>query len=124
MKPLSGRLRLVAAILGCSASFALGQTIVHSADNAQQIVASNQKLSYDGGNKSFQFVGSDDEITITGDCAAVSVVGSNNKLVLDGVGMVQTTGHDNLVTYRHGLNGDNPKVAAIGENNKVVAATQ
>jgi len=115
---------LIAAIACCSVSLALGQTIVHTAENAQQIVASNQKLSYDGGNKSFQFVGSDDEITITGDCAAVSVVGSNNKIVLDGVGMVQTSGHDNLVTYRHGLNGDNPKVASIGENNKVVAATQ
>jgi hypothetical protein len=123
MKNLSGRFQLFVAIVGCSASFALGQSVVRGTDTAQQIMASNQKLSFDGANKTFQILGHDDEVTITGDCTAVSVLGTNNKVVLEGVGVIQAGGSDNLVTYRRGLNGEAaPKIATTGENNKVVAA--
>jgi len=43
---------------------------------------------------------------------------------MDAVGEIQATGNNNLVTYRRGLNGANPKVEAMGASNKIVAATQ
>jgi hypothetical protein len=123
MKNLSGRFRLFVAILGCSASLAIGQSVVRGTDTAQQIMASNQKLSFEGANKTFQILGHDDEVTITGDCSAVSVLGTNNKVILEGVGVIQAGGSGNLVTYRRGLNGDaTPKISTMGDNNKVVAA--
>lgn len=113
------------AMLGCSASLAIGQSVVRGTDTAQQIMASNQKLSFDGANKTFQILGHDDEVTVTGDCFAVSVLGTNNKVILDGVGVIQAGGSGNLITYRRGLNGDaTPKIATTGENNKVVATGQ
>lgn len=123
MKNLSGRFRLFVAIVGCSASLALGQTVVRGTDSAQQVIASNQKLSFDGANKTFQILGHDDEVTITGDCSAVSVLGANNKVILEGVGVIQAGGNGNLVTYRRGLNGEaTPKIVTMGDNNKVEAA--
>lgn len=125
MKNLSGRFRLFVAVVGCSASFAFGQSVVRGTDTAQQVIASNQKLSFDGGNKTFQILGHDDEVTITGDCSAVSVLGTNNKVILEGVGVIQAGGSGNLISYRRGLNGETaPKIATMGENNKVVAAEQ
>ena len=113
------------AVVGCSASFAFGQSVVRGTDTAQQVIASNQKLSFDGGNKTFQILGHDDEVTITGDCSAVSVLGTNNKVILEGVGVIQAGGSGNLISYRRGLNGETaPKIATMGENNKVVAAEQ
>jgi hypothetical protein len=108
-----------AAPLGLAQHLATGQT-----GNVKQIVASQQKLKYEGGGKEFEVVGHDDEITITGDCSKLQIVGHDNKIVLDAVGEIHATGNNNLVTYRRGLNGANPTVQTMGAGNKIVAAGQ
>jgi hypothetical protein len=115
----------VLVMIACSAPLVLAQHLATGQNgNIQEIVASQQKLKYEGGSKQFEIVGHDDEITITGECSMVQIVGHDNKIVLDGVGQIQATGNNNLVTYRRGLNGANPKVETMGSGNKVVAATQ
>jgi len=115
----------VLAMIACSAPLLLAQNLATGqTGNIQQIVASQQKLKYEGGGKQFEVVGHDDEITITGECSMLQIVGHDNKIVLDAVGEIQATGNNNLVTYRHGLNGASPTVQSMGSGNKIVAATQ
>jgi hypothetical protein len=115
----------VLAMIACSAPLVLAQNLATGqTGNIQEIVASQQKLKYEGGGKQFEVVGHDDEITITGECSMLEIVGHDNKIVLDAVGQIQAAGHNNLVTYRRGLNGANPKVETMGSGNKVVAAAQ
>ena len=112
-------------MIACSAPLLLAQNLATGqTGNIQQIVASQQKLKYEGGGKQFEVVGHDDEITITGECSMLQIVGHDNKIVLDAVGEIQATGNNNLVTYRHGLNGASPTVQSMGSGNKIVAATQ
>ena len=115
----------VSAMIACSAPLLWAQTMATGqAGNMEQIVASQQKLKYEGGGKQFEVVGHDDEITITGECSKLLIVGHDNKIVLEAVGQVQATGNNNLVTYRRGLSGANPEVHTMGAGNKIVAATK
>jgi Protein of unknown function (DUF3060) len=112
-------------MIACSAPLLLAQNLATGqTGNIEEIVASQQKVKYQGGGKQFEVVGNDDEITITGECSKLEIVGYNNKIVLDAVGEIQATGHNNLVTYRRGLNGANPEVQAMRPGDKIVAATQ
>jgi len=113
------------AMIACSCPLVLAQNLATGqTGNVEQIVASQQKLKYEGGGKEFEVVGHDDEITITGDCSKLLIVGHDNKIVLDAVGEIQATGNNNLVTYRRGLNGAKPAVQSMGARNKIVAAAQ
>ena len=115
----------VLAMIACSAPFVLAQNLATGqTGNVEQIVASQQKLKYEGGGKEFEVVGHDDEITITGDCSKLLIVGHDNKIVLDAVGEIQATGNNNLVTYRRGRNGQNPTVQTMGSGNKIVTTAQ
>jgi len=87
----------------------------------EEVMASDQKLSYQGEGKHFEITGNNDEITITGECSRVEVVGHDNKITLHAVGIIELVGHNNLITYRRGLAGQKPKIDTMGENNKVVA---
>ena len=103
----------------------LGQNLATGkSGNVQEIVGSQQKLKYEGGGKQFHVVGHDDEITITGECSKLESLGHHNKVVLDAVGEIFAQGNNNLVTYRRGLNGAEPKIETMGSSNKVVAAKQ
>jgi hypothetical protein len=115
----------VLAMIACSAPLVLAQNLATGqTGNVEQIVASQQRLKYEGGGKAFEVVGHDDEITITGECSKLEIVGHDNKIVLDAVGEIQATGNNNLVTYRRALNGANPSVQTMGPGNKIVAAAQ
>jgi Protein of unknown function (DUF3060) len=115
----------VLAVIACSAPLLLAQNLATGqTGNLEEIVASQQRLKYEGGGKQFEVVGHDDQITITGECAKLEIVGHHNKIVLDAVGEIQATGNNNLVTYRRGLNGASPKVQSMGASNKIVAAPQ
>jgi hypothetical protein len=115
----------ILAMIACSAPLLWAQNLATGqTGNIEEIVASQQKLKYEGGGKQFEVVGHDDEITITGECSKLEIVGHDNKIVLDAVGEIQATGNNNLVTYRRGLNGASPKVQTMGPGNKIVAATQ
>jgi Protein of unknown function (DUF3060) len=115
----------VLAMIAASAPLVLGQNLATGrSGNVQEIVGSEQKLKYEGGGKDFEIVGHNDEIIITGECSKLEILGHHNKVVLDAVGEIFAGGNNNLVTYRRGLNGAEPKVATMGSGNKVVAAKQ
>jgi Protein of unknown function (DUF3060) len=115
------RLRGPLASIACAGLLLLGQSVMAD-DVKQEIIASNQKLTYEGGGKHFEIVGDNDEITITGECSKVEVLGHDNKISLETVGDIQAAGHNNLVTYRSGLNGEKPKIGMIGHDNKIATA--
>jgi hypothetical protein len=113
------------AMIACSAPLVLGQNLAAGrSGNVEEIVGTQQKLNYQGDGKDFVIVGNDDEITITGECSKVQILGHDNKVVLDAVGEIVASGHNNLVTYRRGQNGAEPKVETMGHGNKVVSAKQ
>jgi hypothetical protein len=115
----------VLAIIACSAPLVVAQNLATGrSGNVEEIVGSQQKLKYEGGGKDFEIVGHDDEIIITGECSKVAILGHHNKVVLDAVGEIDAAGNNNLVTYRRGLNGAEPKVETMGPGNKVVTAKQ
>lgn len=122
MKTLSW---FVLAMIACSAPLVLGQNLATGrSGNVEEIVGTQQKLNYKGGGKDFVIVGNDDEITISGECSKLQILGHDNKVVLDAVGEIVASGHNNLVTYRRGLNRAEPKVETMGHGNKVVSAKQ
>jgi hypothetical protein len=113
------------AMIACAGPLVLAQNLATGqTGNVEQIVASQQKLKYEGGGREFEVVGHDDEIRITGDCVKLLIVGHDNKIVLDAVGEIQATGNNNLVTYRRGLNGGSARVQTMGAGNKIVTAKQ
>jgi hypothetical protein len=89
-----------------------------------EVMTSDQNVKYQGEGRHFEITGNNDAVTIAGDCSKVEVIGDNNKITLDAVGIITLVGHNNLVTYRQGLNGAHPKIETVGENNKVVPAKE
>jgi hypothetical protein len=114
--PLRGPL----ASIACAALLFLGQSVMAD-DVKQEIIASNQKLTYEGGGRHFEIVGDNDEITITGECSKIEILGHDNKISIEAVGEIQAAGHNNLVTYHRGLNGEKPNIATMGHDNKIAA---
>jgi Protein of unknown function (DUF3060) len=119
----ANRFRLVLAMIACSAPIVLGQTLATGrSGNKEEIVASGKKLTYEGGGKSFEIVGHGDDITITGECQEVNVLGHDNRITVDAVGTIEASGHNNLITYHRGLNGEKPRIQTMGPGNQVMAA--
>jgi hypothetical protein len=121
MKKRSALFRLILATIA-SAPLLFGQNAGADPAGQVEVITSGEKLNYKGEGRHFEITGNNDEITIAGDCSKVEVLGHNNKITLDGVGIVTLVGNDNLVTYRQGLNGAEPNIETVGQNNKVVPA--
>jgi hypothetical protein len=121
MKNRSALFRLMLAIIA-SAPLLFGQNAGADPSATVEVIASNQKVNYQGEGRHFEITGNNDEITIAGACSKVEILGHNNKITLDAVGIIQLVGNNNLVTYRQGLNGAHPKIETAGENNQVVPA--
>ncbi|EPX55614.1 hypothetical protein D187_009225 [Cystobacter fuscus DSM 2262] len=66
--------------------------------------------------------GSDNEVTLTGDCKRVSVSGAGNTVKVEAVGAIDVTGANNTVTWKKALGAKKPKVSRDGANNKVTQA--
>jgi hypothetical protein len=66
--------------------------------------------------------GSDNEVTLTGECKSVSVSGANNKVKVDAVATISVTGANNAVAWKRAVGGKKPKVSRSGANNKVTQA--
>jgi len=112
------RLMLVTVV---SAPLFFGYNVGADPAGKQEVMASDQKLNYQGEGRHFEITGNDDEITISGECSKVEVVGHDNKITLHAVGFIQVMGQNNLITYRRGLSGQKPKIDTMRGNNKVVA---
>jgi hypothetical protein len=64
--------------------------------------------------------GSDNNITLSGDCKSVSVTGSTNQVTAEGMGALSVIGSDNTVTWKHALGkAQKPKVSTTGSGNRV-----
>src|SRR5271168_2117858 len=121
MKNRSTLFRLMLATIA-SVPLLLGQNAGADPGGRVEVMTSDQKVNYQGEGRHFEITGNNDDVTITGDSSKVEILGHDNKITLDAVGIIQLVGHNNLVTYRQGLNGANPKIETMGENNKVVPA--
>ncbi|WNG37204.1 DUF3060 domain-containing protein [Archangium violaceum] len=66
--------------------------------------------------------GSDNEITLTGECKSVSVNGSSNKVKVEAVAAINVTGSENEITWKRAVGAKKPKVNRLGVNNKVTQA--
>ncbi|MFL5353497.1 DUF3060 domain-containing protein [Archangium sp.] len=66
--------------------------------------------------------GSDNTVTLTGDCKSINVSGANNKVKAEGVATIDVTGSGNEVTWKRAVGGKKPKVNRSGVDNKVTQA--
>ena len=66
--------------------------------------------------------GSDNDITLTGECKRVSVNGSTNKVKVEAVAAIDVTGSDNQIIWKRAVGAKKPKVNRTGHNNKVTQA--
>lgn len=66
--------------------------------------------------------GSDNQVTLTGDCKSINVSGANNKVKAEGVATIDVSGSGNEVTWKRAVGGKKPKVSRTGVNNKVTQA--
>jgi hypothetical protein len=123
MKNRSTLFRLMLATIA-SAPLLFGQNAGADPAGKVEVITSDQKVNYQGEGRHFEITGNNDEVIIAGDCSKVEILGHDNKITLDAVGIIQLVGHNNLVTYRQGLNGAHPKIETMGENNKVVPAKE
>jgi len=80
-----------------------GQTVNHACEANERVVVS----------------GSENRVTLTGDCAKVAVMGSKNVVAIEGASKIAVMGTDNEVTWKRGVGGKGPNVSRMGSNNKV-----
>ncbi|HYO71362.1 MAG TPA: DUF3060 domain-containing protein [Archangium sp.] len=66
--------------------------------------------------------GSDNDITLTGECKHVSVNGSTNKVKVEAVATIDVTGSENQITWKRAVGAKKPKVNRTGHDNKVTQA--
>ena len=66
--------------------------------------------------------GSDNDITLTGECKKVSVNGSTNKVQVEAVAAIEVTGSENQITWKRAVGAKKPKVTRTGHDNKVTQA--
>ncbi|WP_257448122.1 DUF3060 domain-containing protein [Archangium lipolyticum] len=69
-----------------------------------------------------EITGSDNEVTLTGDCKSVSVNGSGNKVQVEAAAAITVMGADNEVIWKRGVGAKKPKVSRTGTDNKVTQA--
>ncbi len=82
------------------------------------IASNNQTLTLDGDGKPKVITGNNNRVQIHGDCSSLKVLGNNNSVEVERVGDIQMIGNSNHVSYLHTLNGENPTVANIGQDNE------
>jgi len=59
------------------------------------------------------------EAVVSGSASKVRVAGNTNKVSLEAVDVIGTTGNDNVVTWKKGLKTAKPKIANPGNKNKI-----
>jgi hypothetical protein len=109
----------------------LGGADVETEDeSAGEAAGATQELSGSGmqetlrcsPNTEVNISGSDNDITLTGECKRVSVDGSTNKVKVEAVATIDVTGSENQVTWKRAVGAKKPKVNRTGHNNKVTQA--
>ncbi|WPB77827.1 DUF3060 domain-containing protein [Archangium violaceum] len=100
-----------------------GASVKQQAGAALEIVGSESQESHRCSPKTeVNISGSDNEITLTGECKRVSVSGSTNMVKVEAAAAIEVMGSDNQVTWKREVGGKKPKVTRTGSNNKVTQA--
>ncbi len=68
--------------------------------------------------------GSDNRVTLKGECDRVVISGTDNTVTIDGAARIVVSGVDNKVTYKRGAGGKPPVIQNTGVDNKVVKRAQ
>ncbi len=98
--------------------------IAASPASAQVAVSqSNLKKSFDCGGKEATIVGSQNELTLTGECPALTVKGSQNTISVEAVGTIRVVGTMNKVTWQRTTIDKGPKISRSGLDNVITQAT-
>jgi len=103
------------ALLAMTAGTASAQSVAVS--------QSNLKKTFDCGGQEASIVGSQNEITLTGECPAVTVKGSQNTISIEAVGTIRVVGTMNKVTWQRSTIAKGPKVTRSGLDNVITQAT-
>jgi Protein of unknown function (DUF3060) len=98
----------------------LAQSVTIKSPGLEQtlIASNNQTLTFEGDGKPKVITGNNNRVQIHGDCSSLKVLGNNNSVEVERVGDIQMIGNLNHVSYLHTLNGENPTVANIGQDNE------
>lgn len=107
------------ALLAMTAGTASAQSVAQSVAISQ----SNLKKTFDCGGQEASIVGSQNEITLTGECSAVIVKGSQNTITIEAVGTIRVVGTMNKVTWQRSTTPKGPKVTRSGLDNVITQAT-
>jgi hypothetical protein len=83
---------------------------------------SNLKKSFDCGKQEATIVGSQNEITLTGECPSLMVKGSQNTISVEAVGTIRVVGTMNKVTWQRSTIEKGPKITRSGLDNVITQA--
>lgn len=109
------RTYFLAGALALAAAPAVAAADDHAINNSGQ---SLELACGEGGKVAIN--GSQNEITITGNCSKLAVNGSMNDIDVEAVDKIAINGAGNTVAWTRGWKRKAPKVAKLGRNNKVV----
>jgi hypothetical protein len=107
--------------LGLCALLAIAAAGTASAQVA--VSQSNLKKSFDCGGKEATIVGSQNELTLTGECPTLTVKGSQNTISVEAVGTIRVVGTMNKVTWQRSTIDKGPKITRSGLDNVITQAT-
>ena len=105
--------------LGLCALVAIG-TGTASAQVA--VSQSSLKKTFDCGGQEASITGSQNEITLTGECPTLTIKGSQNTVTVEGVGTIRVVGTMNKVTWQRSTIAKGPKIIKSGLDNVVTQA--
>jgi hypothetical protein len=100
-----------------------GTAATQSAGQSVAVSQSNLKKTLDCGGQEASIVGSQNEITLTGECPAVTVKGSQNTISIEAVGTIRVVGTMNKVTWQRSTIAKGPTVTRSGLDNVITQAT-
>jgi len=101
----------------------LGIAAAGTASAQVAVSQSNLKKSFDCGGKEATIVGSQNELTLTGECPTLMVKGSQNTISVEAVGTIRVVGTMNKVTWQRSTIDKGPKVTRSGLDNVITQAT-
>ncbi len=116
MKTMLKTLALLAVTLALPAAAAAGEDTITIVDNGFTAT----KACND--HATVSIAGNDLKLTLTGMCGVVEIAGNDNTIIIDGAESISVPGNQNVVTWKRGPGGKDPKIAVVGNGNKVAKA--
>jgi DUF3060 family protein len=87
--------------------------------NQVTITSDHQKVTHECKGRGFAIIGNSNEITLTGECGGIVVSGDDNKIDVEAVEAINTSGDRNRVVWGRGRNGKKPEISNTGTQNEI-----